>query len=37
MANGTMRRRSIFGGLLLIIIGVLFLLRSYMPYLGIGH
>lgn len=37
MANGTMRRRSIFGGLLLILIGVLFLLRSYMPFLGIGH
>ncbi len=37
MANGIMRRRSIFGGLLLILIGVLFLLRSYMPYLGIGQ
>jgi len=32
-----MRRRSIFGGLLLVLVGVLLLLRNYMPMLGIGH
>lgn len=37
MTNGTTRRRSIFSGLLLILIGVLFLLHYHMPQLGIGH
>ena len=41
MSNGELpqqpQRSSIFAGLLLILLGVLFLLHRYMPELGIGH
>ena len=37
MSSGTPRRRSIFSGLLLIVIGVLFFLHYHVPGLGIGH
>ncbi len=37
MSNGTAQRRSIFGGLLIILIGALFLLRNFVPGLGIGR
>lgn len=36
MSNGTTQRRSIFGGLLLILIGALFLVHYHVPGLGIG-
>lgn len=37
MSNGPTQRRSIFGGLLLILIGVFFLLHNFVPWFGIGH
>ncbi|MFZ0635130.1 MAG: DUF4097 family beta strand repeat-containing protein [Candidatus Acidiferrales bacterium] len=37
MSNGSTERRSIFGGVLLILLGVLFLLHRHYPELGIGH
>ena len=38
MSNGSQpQRRSIFAGLLLILLGVLFLLHRFDPELGIGH
>jgi DUF4097 and DUF4098 domain-containing protein YvlB len=37
MANGPIRRRSIFGGLVLILIGTLFLLHNFAPDLGIAR
>lgn len=37
MSNGTTQRRSVFGGLLIILIGVLFLLHNFVPGLGIGR
>ncbi|HXX43911.1 MAG TPA: DUF4097 family beta strand repeat-containing protein [Candidatus Acidoferrales bacterium] len=37
MSNGARRRGSIFTGLLLILIGVLFLLDRFDPSFGIGH
>jgi hypothetical protein len=37
MSNGTGQRRSIFGGVLLILIGALFLAHQFVPALGIGH
>lgn len=37
MSNGGRERSSIFGGLLLIVLGVLFLLHRFNPELGIGH
>jgi DUF4097 and DUF4098 domain-containing protein YvlB len=37
MTNGRIERRSIFGGLLLILIGTLFLLHYMLPGMGIGH
>ncbi len=41
MSNGELpqqpQRSSIFAGLLLILLGVLFLLHRYIPELGIGH
>lgn len=37
MSNGSGQRRSIFGGILLILIGVLFLAHQFAPALGIGH
>src|SRR5208282_1528548 len=35
--SGGRARRSVFGGLLLILIGVLFLLHRHFPFLEIGH
>ncbi len=35
MSNGRPRRRSIFSGLLLIVLGVLFLMNSFVPGLGV--
>ncbi len=37
MSNGTRQRQSVFGGLILILIGVLFLLHHFRPELGIAH
>ncbi len=37
MSNGTNQRQSVFGGLILILIGVLFLLHHFRPELGIAH
>ncbi|MGC1581803.1 MAG: DUF4097 family beta strand repeat-containing protein [Candidatus Acidiferrales bacterium] len=37
MSNGTHQRQSVFGGLILILIGVLFLLHHFRPELGIAH
>lgn len=37
MSENPSGRRSIFGGVLLILIGVLFLLRHHFPEFGIGH
>lgn len=37
MSNGSRRRGSIFAGLLLIVIGVIFLLDRFDPSFGIGH
>lgn len=37
MSNGSGQRRSIFGGILLIVIGALFLAHQFVPVLGIGH
>jgi DUF4097 and DUF4098 domain-containing protein YvlB len=37
MTNGRQRRSSIFAGLLLILLGVIFLLDRYDPALGLGH
>jgi Putative adhesin/Domain of unknown function (DUF5668) len=37
VSNGGRERSSIFGGLLLIVLGVLFLLHHFDPELGIGH
>jgi DUF4097 and DUF4098 domain-containing protein YvlB len=37
MSNGLPQRRSIFSGLLLILIGVLFILHRHYPALGVGH
>ncbi len=37
MANGARQRSSIFTGLLLILLGILFLLQRFDPQLGIGH
>jgi len=37
MSNGRSERRSIFGGVLLILIGVLFLLRHHIPGFDIGR
>lgn len=37
MTNGRQRRSSIFAGLLLILLGVIFLLDRYDPSLGLGH
>lgn len=37
MSNGSGQRRSIFGGLLLIVFGVLFLLHEFVPGWGLGH
>lgn len=37
MTNGRQRRSSIFAGLLLILLGVIFLLDRYEPALGLGH
>ncbi len=37
MANDPTQRRSIFSGLLLILIGLLFLLHNFVPRFGIGH
>lgn len=37
MSNGTAPRRSVFSGLLIILIGVLFLLHNFAPGLGIGR
>jgi DUF4097 and DUF4098 domain-containing protein YvlB len=37
MTNGARQRSSIFTGLLLILLGFLFLLQRFEPHLGIGH
>lgn len=37
MTNGTRQRSSILTGLLLIVLGFLFLLQRFEPHLGIGH
>jgi DUF4097 and DUF4098 domain-containing protein YvlB len=37
VSNGGRERSSIFGGLLLIVLGVLLLLHHFVPELGIGH
>ena len=37
MTNGARQRSSIFTGLLLILLGILFLLQRFDPQLGIGH
>jgi DUF4097 and DUF4098 domain-containing protein YvlB len=37
MSNGSGQRSSIFTGLLLILLGLLFLLQRFDPQLGIGH
>ncbi|MGA8145628.1 MAG: DUF5668 domain-containing protein, partial [Candidatus Acidiferrales bacterium] len=37
MSNGSRERTSIFGGLILIFLGALFLLHRFDPDLGIGH
>ena len=37
MSNGSGQRRSVFGGVLLIVIGALFLAHQFAPRLGIGH
>ncbi|MGB0034880.1 MAG: DUF4097 family beta strand repeat-containing protein [Candidatus Acidiferrales bacterium] len=37
MSNGGRQRSSIFGGLLLIFLGLLFLIQRFDPALGIGH
>lgn len=37
MSENPSGRRSIFGGLLLILIGVAFLLRHHLPEFGLGH
>ncbi len=37
MSDPARQRQSVFGGLLLILIGVLFLLHHFRPELGIGH
>ena len=37
MSNGMPNRRSIFGGLLLIVLGVLFLIDRFDPAFRLGH
>jgi DUF4097 and DUF4098 domain-containing protein YvlB len=37
MSNGQGQRQSVFGGMVLILIGVLFLLHRFRPELGIAH
>jgi Putative adhesin/Domain of unknown function (DUF5668) len=37
MPTGTPQRSSIFTGLLLIVLGTLFLIHRFHPYLGVGH
>jgi DUF4097 and DUF4098 domain-containing protein YvlB len=37
MSDGVRQRQSVFGGLILILIGVLFLLHHFRPELGIAH